>query len=59
LPIETGKSAAGQPEFRFFAAGDSKNEQEYRLIQTVVRRIRDGEVLPPSKKSPAQRTKSW
>ena len=58
LPIETEKSAAGQPEFRFFTVDDPKNEREYRLIQTVVRRIRDGEVLAPSRKSPAQRTKS-
>jgi hypothetical protein len=42
LPIEVGKSAAGQPEFRFMNS-DSKNERVYRMIQTVVRRVRQGD----------------
>jgi hypothetical protein len=42
LPIEVGKSAAGQPEFRFMNL-DSKNERVYRMIQTVVRRVRQGD----------------
>jgi hypothetical protein len=58
LPIQTGKSATGQAEFRFYNADAPKNEREYRLIQTVVRRIRDGEVVAPSRKSPSQKTKS-
>jgi hypothetical protein len=51
LPIRTNKSPNGQPEFRFFNADDSRHEREYRLIQTVVRRIREGEVLAPHAKS--------
>ena len=51
LPIQTNKSASGQPEFRFFNADDPQHERVYRLIQTVVRRIRDGEVMAPRAKS--------
>lgn len=43
LPIRVGKSAAGQPEFRFMNADDSKNPRVYRLMQTVVRRVREGD----------------
>src|SRR5262249_51675463 len=43
LPIRTGKSAAGQPEFRFFNADDAKNQRVYRLMQTVVRRVRESD----------------
>jgi hypothetical protein len=58
LPIQTGKSASGQPEFRFFNADDPQHERVYRLIQTVVRRIRDGEVVSPRARSagPARKT---
>jgi len=57
LPIRTGKASNGQPEFRFFNADDSQHQREYRLIQTVVRRIREGEVLAPRAKSAAQAQK--
>ncbi|HVO59198.1 MAG TPA: hypothetical protein VMT51_16035 [Dongiaceae bacterium] len=40
LPIRLATTAAGQPEFRFFTTDDSNHERVYRLIQTVVRRIR-------------------
>jgi hypothetical protein len=43
LPIRVGKSAAGQPEFRFTNADDRKNTRVYRMMQTVVRRVREGE----------------
>jgi hypothetical protein len=43
LPIRVGKSAAGQPEFRFTNADDRTNDRVYRLIQTVVRRVREGD----------------
>jgi hypothetical protein len=43
LPIQVGKSAAGQPEFRFLNADDRKNARVYRLTQTVVRRVREGD----------------
>ena len=42
LPIRVDKSAAGQPEFRFQNVGEGSNERVYRLIQTVVRRVREG-----------------
>jgi SH3-like domain-containing protein len=41
LPIRVGKSAKGEPEFRFHMMDDAKDDRVYRLIQTVVRRIRD------------------
>jgi hypothetical protein len=41
LPIRTGRTATGQPEFRFFNSDDPQHERTYRLIQTVVRRIRE------------------
>ncbi|HUL15341.1 MAG TPA: hypothetical protein VLV88_05045 [Terriglobales bacterium] len=40
LPILVSKNAEGQPEFRFHLM-DTGEERGYRLIQTVVRRIRD------------------
>ena len=43
LPIRVGKSAAGQPEFRFMNADGRNNVRVYRLIQTVVRRVREGD----------------
>jgi hypothetical protein len=43
LPIRVGKSAIGQPEFRFVNADDRKNARVYRLMQTVVRRVREGD----------------
>lgn len=53
LPIRTGKSAAGQPEFHFFNSDDPQHERVYRLIQTVVRRIRDGQVIAPRSRAGA------
>jgi hypothetical protein len=55
LPIQTDKSASGQPEFRFLNADDPQHERVYRLIQTVVRRIRDGQVVSPRAKPAAPR----
>jgi hypothetical protein len=51
LPIRTDRTASGQPEFHFLNADDPRHERVYRLIQTVVRRIRDGEVMPPRARS--------
>jgi hypothetical protein len=54
LPILTGKSAKGEPEFRFHVKDGAKDEHGYRLIQTVVRRIReDGAIKKPSAKKTA------
>ncbi len=44
LPIHVGKSASGDPEFRFSAQGPAgKEERHYQMHQTVVRRVRDAE----------------
>jgi hypothetical protein len=40
LPIRLGKGPKDEPEFRFRIMGGDKEERVYRLIQTVVRRIR-------------------
>ena len=40
FPIHIGKDAKGQPEFRLRIFGE-KEERHYRLIQTVVRRVKD------------------
>jgi len=55
LPILTDKSATGQPEFRFVNMDDPKHERVYRLIQTVVRRIQNGEVIAPRGRSATAR----
>jgi len=41
LPIRTGKGPKDEPEFRFHVVDGDKEERVYRLIQTVVRRIRE------------------
>lgn len=41
LPVRVGKSPKGEPEFRFHELDDPKDERVYRLMQTVVRRIRE------------------
>ena len=47
-----GKDAKGEPEFKFKTLDGDKGERTYRLIQTVIRRIREpGEA--PSKSKPA------
>jgi hypothetical protein len=40
FPVRVGKGAKGEPEFRFQLM-DKKEERVYRLIQTVVRRVRE------------------
>jgi hypothetical protein len=47
LPITLGKGPKGEPEFRFHEMDGAKEERLYRLIQTVVRRIRDNQVVRP------------
>jgi len=58
LPIRTAKTASGQAEFRFFNADDPQHERVYRLVQTVVRRIREGQVVAPRAKSAGPARKS-
>jgi hypothetical protein len=41
LPIRVGKGPKGEPEFRFRVMDGNKEERVYRLIQTVVRRVRE------------------
>jgi hypothetical protein len=40
LPVRLGKGPKSEPEFRFRVMDGDKEERVYRLIQTVVRRIR-------------------
>jgi hypothetical protein len=55
LPIRVGKSAKNEPEFRFQQMDADKTERAYRMIQTVIRRIREpGEAAG---KSSATKTK--
>lgn len=45
LPIRVGKGPKDEPEFRFHVMGGGREERVYRLMQTIVRRIREpGEV---------------
>jgi hypothetical protein len=41
LPVITGKGPKGDPEFRFHVKDGKKEEQVFRLYQTVVRRVRE------------------
>ncbi|MGB7284886.1 MAG: SH3 domain-containing protein [Candidatus Acidiferrum sp.] len=60
LPVEIGKSAKSEPEFRFHELNDPQDQRVYRLMQTVVRRIREGpegaenSVRPGKSHSPAK-----
>jgi hypothetical protein len=40
LPVRIDKGPKGEPEFRFHVMDGNKEERVYRLIQTVVRRVR-------------------
>jgi hypothetical protein len=56
LPIRIGKGPKEEPEFRFHVLGGDKEDRVYRLIQTVVRRIRAPGEAParPSHAKPAK-----
>jgi hypothetical protein len=55
LPIQVSKNSSGQPEFRFRLMGTNE-ERAYRLVQTIVRRIREsGEAAKPGKSKVALR----
>jgi hypothetical protein len=43
FPIRTGKGPKGEAEFRIRLKGAGKEERVYRLNQTVVRRVREGD----------------
>jgi SH3-like domain-containing protein len=51
LPIRLSMGPKNEPEFRFHEMAGPRDERIYRLIQTVVRRIRDGEVTSTKKTS--------
>jgi hypothetical protein len=53
FPIRVAKDPKGQPEFRFHLLGE-KGDRDYRLIQTVVRRIKDETPAAPSKSDKAK-----
>jgi hypothetical protein len=46
IPIRVGKGPKGEPEFRFRLMNGGKEERVYRLMQTVVRRVREGDQAP-------------
>jgi len=54
FPVRIGKDAKGEPEFRFHIMGDP-DERVYRLIQTVVRRVKEE---GGSSKRPPQKAKT-
>jgi hypothetical protein len=54
LPVVVGKDAKGVPEFRFHVKDGKREEQVFRLYQTVVRRVR--EVSEAPKKSSAAKS---
>jgi hypothetical protein len=69
MPVRIGTGPKGEPEFRFHSrdvnasAGNSRvannDERVYRLIQTVVRRIReDGSIALPKKSKGASKANS-
>ena len=43
MPVRIGKGPKGEPEFHFHQLDGNKEERVYRLIQTVVRRVREGD----------------
>ena len=56
LPIRTGKGPKDEPEFHFHVMEGDKEERVYRLMQTVVRRIREPRESS-GKRGTAKRTK--
>jgi Bacterial SH3 domain len=42
MPMRIGKGPQGEPEFRFHDMDGDEEEHVYHLIQTVVRRVREG-----------------
>jgi hypothetical protein len=50
MPIRVGKGPQGEPEFRFREMDGDKEERVYHLVQTVVRRIREGPAKSPAGK---------
>ena len=57
LPIQIGKGPEGEPEFRFHMMERNKPERVYRLIQTVVRRVKDDKLVYPPKQRKSSKGK--
>ena len=59
MPVRLGKGPKGEPEFRFRQMSGPKEERVYRLMQTVVRRVREPGDVPrkPSATGSARATK--
>lgn len=56
LPVQLGQGPKGEPEFRFKVKQAGKEERVYRLIQTVVRRVREeGPKAAPRRKVTKQK----
>lgn len=52
LPVVVGKGPKAEPEFRFHVMNGNRQERVYRLLQTVVRRVRENErPAAPQKRS--------
>jgi SH3-like domain-containing protein len=52
LPVIVDKGPKGEPQFRFHSKEGDKQERVYRLMQTVVRRVRENErPAAPQKRS--------
>jgi hypothetical protein len=43
MPVRVGRGPKDEPEFRFRVMDGKKEERVYRLMQTVVRRVREGD----------------
>lgn len=56
MPMRVGKGPKGEPEFRFRVMDGNKEEHVYRLNQTVVRRVREGDNAS-SKRGPVKPAK--
>jgi hypothetical protein len=56
LPIRVGQSPKDEPEFRFRTKEGTGEERVYRLIQTVVRRIHEGDAVPAAAKKARSKT---
>lgn len=50
MPVRIGKGPKSEPEFRFHTKDGGNDERVYRLMQTVVRRMREGGA-PSTKKT--------
>jgi len=57
MPVRLGQSPKSEPEFRFHEKGESE-ERVYRLMQTVVRRIRAEGASRTAKKTDLRKTKA-